>query len=733
MSQHNHPYLLTLPELITAKKKLGVAAAYFDKDKMSTGGFTSETLNPTEFKSQLRLNFNVELSSKELGAVVTWFDTIGNRTVDTKSFLFKFFQLGEEERQKRRRAYKAKEAKINQLNVKIQKQKQHFIEQLRKSRVTDNFSERDEKSALQKLAKIAMTYDHEEPSLQEFSLVTSLAPVEFREIMKRNCLVTFTPAELGAIVKMFGCRGTGTGSAGSATSTSDGSNVGRIDTALFLHHFFALGRKERDRHIQDSWRITQNKRQQELERRQAINDKFGKLILAKVEPATEQDRVSAEKKIRVAAAYFTREKAVPIDIAKCFESQGLSPTQFRELLKNNFQIYLSPGELDAAMLMFDTDGDGSISCVEFLTNFFAMGSREKSRLFEEKRKNDERLMREKEERIKKKQEAMEALNITSVQWPVLPESEVNFESHCNTPQTSNSFRKSTSSSSAAAAVRNSASSAMRIDEDEEYEAAYPYEADGEGAHDTSVLQQSLSSGALFTKATGPGPNSPVHGSPSPVRQRKPSVADIIAPDKVTQLLIKKAKSKRSKKKALADMFPKISRDTREFLMGIEEEEKIIEQLRAKRKNGKGKKSFAASGGMDRSASAGPPSSSKHAAGNGQQRQQEQHKQSRPYSTGSLVGKSNNDSHNNSPAPSSSTINNNRSGSNSKFKKSLTTAISSAAADAEAGVYADEEEADVPPPPPLEAPQGTAGSNGGSGDVSEGYEDDYNNYADEDFQ
>jgi hypothetical protein len=75
-SQSQNPYLLTLPQLMTAKKKIGHLASYFDPQRMSLKGFDAEELNPTEFREQLRRTFAVELTNKELGALVMYCDKV---------------------------------------------------------------------------------------------------------------------------------------------------------------------------------------------------------------------------------------------------------------------------------------------------------------------------------------------------------------------------------------------------------------------------------------------------------------------------------------------------------------------------------------------------------------------------------------------------------------------------------------------------------------------------------
>ena len=63
-----NPYLLTLPQLISAKKKIGKVATFYDPKKSSFKGFDSQALTPTEFREQLRRNFLVKLSDDELRA-----------------------------------------------------------------------------------------------------------------------------------------------------------------------------------------------------------------------------------------------------------------------------------------------------------------------------------------------------------------------------------------------------------------------------------------------------------------------------------------------------------------------------------------------------------------------------------------------------------------------------------------------------------------------------------------
>jgi Ca2+-binding EF-hand superfamily protein len=405
-AQHDNPFLLTLPELMSAKKKIGRAACFYDREKMSLQGFDSHSLTPSEFRSQLRANFLIELTNAELGAIIVYFDKDGDGTVDTVEFINEFFKLGKSERQKFAMHRKDDEAVMLKHIEQQAKIKAEKVARLKKTVVANEYSEEDEKSAIEKITRVASTYDNSKPYLKEFSSCGSLKGSEFRELMKRNFQIMLSAREVAAVLHLF--------------DESQTSSDGTIDTRLFVYHFFRMGRAERDRQYHKHLDITYAKQQKFQQRQDSIKERFGQMVIAKMVPATERDRQTAERKIRMAAAYFTRDKAFPVVIEKCFESLDLTPTGFKSILKNNFYIDLSPGELDAVMTMFDTDGDGVISCVEFLTTFFMMGSREKSHILNMHRREAERRKKAEEDRKRRKMEQVEALNRTKVIWPNLP-------------------------------------------------------------------------------------------------------------------------------------------------------------------------------------------------------------------------------------------------------------------------------------------------------------------------
>ena len=96
---NKNPYLLTLPQLMTAKQKIGKVACFYDPLKTSLSAFHAETLEPREFREQLRRTFFITLSDEELGAIVTMFDN-GEKKVDCIQFINEFFRLGKQEKLK---------------------------------------------------------------------------------------------------------------------------------------------------------------------------------------------------------------------------------------------------------------------------------------------------------------------------------------------------------------------------------------------------------------------------------------------------------------------------------------------------------------------------------------------------------------------------------------------------------------------------------------------------------
>lgn len=351
---NQNPYLLTLPQLISAKAKISKVAAYYDPAKYSIKGFDSMGLDPTEFREQMRRNFCITLTDAELGAIVMLFDQDGDGTVDSVEFLNEFLKLGNLEKQKIRFLQEKAEKRVEQLRLQTIKRGEKRTERLTAVRIADTFSSKDERSAFRKIGKIAFSYDSMKGGLQGFLESDYISGAEFKEQIRRNFDVKLTAEEAAALLHMFG-------------STKDEKNNEYVlDCKKFLYHFFRIRRNEIDRHLSH-----QRMKTEELRKERSV-EKFATLAEAKIEPATEEDRKNALEKIRRAARYYKSDPFID-KIKLSFEASELTPTAFKEVLKNTFDVKLSPGELDAMVDLFDDNKDGHISCVEFMTTFFKIG------------------------------------------------------------------------------------------------------------------------------------------------------------------------------------------------------------------------------------------------------------------------------------------------------------------------------------------------------------------------
>ena len=189
-------------------------------------------------------------------------------------------------------------------------------------------------------------------------------PAVARVLMRSKFEVYFSAEETGALVNMF-----------SRDEDSVPFEERCLDCKDFLYQFFNIGRQEREFHFRKQKALTEKHSTQEKQRMDAAKERFAKQVVAKRGEASEEDKKVVYEKIRKAATYFKGDSVFSSNLWKSFESAELDPTEFKELLKTNFDIYLSPNELDAAIKLFDTDGNGDISSIEFITTFFRITER----------------------------------------------------------------------------------------------------------------------------------------------------------------------------------------------------------------------------------------------------------------------------------------------------------------------------------------------------------------------
>jgi len=405
----NNPYLLTLPQLMSAKKKIGKVAAFYDPTKTSLKGFESTVLTPTQFREQLRRGLSILVTDAELGALVFLFDKTGDGVVDCVEFVNEFFRLGKQERTKFLSTQADETKRLADWKNRNAELKAKKFENFTYSRVATSWSQVEENEAIRKIAAVAFSYDPLKGGLRGFMSSNYITAAEFRELMRRNFETYLSPEETGALLNMF-----------------DRDGLGLIDCREFIYQFFRIGRSEKEAHLHRNISITAARQELERERLEGIKEKYAAQVVARMTPASEKDKHSAFDKIRHAAMCYKGDSVFSANLWKSFESDALEPTAFKSLLKTNFDILLSPGELDAVVNMFDENGDGHISCVEFITTFFRIALNERSHRLAIKREKDLKAIREREEMERLKAQNAAAATQTRVVWPVLPNEDGDF-------------------------------------------------------------------------------------------------------------------------------------------------------------------------------------------------------------------------------------------------------------------------------------------------------------------
>lgn len=386
---------------MSAKTKLAQAAAVHDPNKVSFKGFDSVALDATMFRQQLRRNMGVNLTDAELGALVMLFDKDGDGFVDSVEFINEYMRLGKKEKTKIFLTQKELNDSINRDRARQAAIRARKLHTLSETRLANTWTEADDESALAKIKSAAKSHDPLKGGLEGFYVCNYLTPVQFLGQMRRNFELYFTPAETASLVHRF-----------------DTSETNTVDCRKFVMEFFRMGDEERNKDFRRHIERTRKMQKMEKERQEERREKFEKWVLARMDDPSDSDKASAYRKIRTAAAQY--KKSYFIDLQKSFESKRLNPTQLRELLRQNFNIIMSPAELTAVVEMFDFTGDGLVACNDFISHFFRTGIKEQSKVYQRKLKIEREHQREAAERQKKLVEHAVEIVQTSIVWPILP-------------------------------------------------------------------------------------------------------------------------------------------------------------------------------------------------------------------------------------------------------------------------------------------------------------------------
>jgi hypothetical protein len=233
----------------------------------------------------------------------------------------------------------------------------------------------------------------------------------------------------------------------------DENDDGSIDCDEFIRSLYRIGYEEREKFYHKHLQRSRKRQQQKLKRQQKRDEYYlQKTILNLPEDSsasssstspstmiTEEKREQVfQKLIEIAINYERKQHWGNVFLP--FDAISLPPTQFREIIKQQFLVTLTPLDL---MVLLDEFGvippghgtttmggddvaagsyhDKEINCKEFLSYFFHTGREEKEKRIRKKLSYDEKLNRIQRNYEKKLSKTLMDRKITAIEWPVLPE------------------------------------------------------------------------------------------------------------------------------------------------------------------------------------------------------------------------------------------------------------------------------------------------------------------------
>ena len=190
-----------------------MVAAGYDRNHAaapSLRGFQGSNLTATQFKELLRTTFLIRLSPQELGALVKFFDTSGDGTVDSVEFLLHFGKINRVEGSKRHSDHIEKERSI------YRKAQEHEELKVKKKKMEDTrklaYIKADEESLLEKLRKCGQNFAVDSNSYMELLQGfkgPALLPNAFKELFYRVFNVKLSYPECGVLLNIYDDAGIG--------------------------------------------------------------------------------------------------------------------------------------------------------------------------------------------------------------------------------------------------------------------------------------------------------------------------------------------------------------------------------------------------------------------------------------------------------------------------------------------------------------------------------------------
>jgi Ca2+-binding EF-hand superfamily protein len=344
-------------EYNSAMEKLTEAAWRYDSTMpgaVSVAAFKCKSLQPHEFKEQLKRVFNISLAPKELGALIGHFDKAGNREIDCAEFLIEFVHIGFEERSRRRKGWLEYQVMQEKKRKAFAARKEMEAERKNNLKLEKEFQQEDLDSAMSKLTTAAIYYNRNSPGavgLDAFEAV-SMLPHVFKEQLKRAFNIRLNPKELGALMYHF-----------------DPENTGCVNCGNFLIEFFRVGFVERNRMRADFRKLKKEKLERDRRFEEEKLAENQRRATAEVDfEFTEEDFDSALSKLINMCHRFDVRQLGPAGF-RSFETDKLTPSEYREVLKRTFEMKLTPQELGALVTYYDVNFSGTVSCSAFLNSF----------------------------------------------------------------------------------------------------------------------------------------------------------------------------------------------------------------------------------------------------------------------------------------------------------------------------------------------------------------------------
>ncbi len=339
-----------------AVRKLTTAAVKFRKDRDGAllQCFETRSLNYEEFRLMLKKVFRLEFTDEEYEAAFNLFDTDKSRDIDGTEFLVYFTHLATIWKEDHKASLMQKIAEYHKNEAMEEAKKEAAIKAYYDQSVDYDYSEEDERSAMEKLQAGAKLYRKGHPSAKSIDgfEVAYLDPFTFRNLVFQTFDIKLTPKEVGVLVHMY-----------------DNDNNGMVCSPWFMVQFLKMGNERRLEDWSKQVELTrsaskaiEDEKVRKLEAQQAALEKGLDFDF------TEEDQKTAIEKLRVAAVKFDKNHPSSLSLDG-FAATYTTPGVFREMLKRTFNLILPSKELGALVKFFDTDNCGKVNNHEFLTYF----------------------------------------------------------------------------------------------------------------------------------------------------------------------------------------------------------------------------------------------------------------------------------------------------------------------------------------------------------------------------